>query len=86
MVREHHVAVLPVNHVSVLCIGLCVSGGSHVQYTYMIDPGAQPYNIPRACKDFSLIIIFTTYFCMSRVVLELQNTNFAFVGAEIYGF
>ena len=31
-------AVLSANHVSVLCMGLCVSGGSHAQYTYMIDP------------------------------------------------
>ena len=42
MVREHHVAVLSANHVSVLCMGLCVSSGSHAQYTYIIGPGAQP--------------------------------------------
>ena len=52
MVREHHVAVLPANHVSVLCMGLCVSDGSHAQCTYMIGPGAQPYSAPRPCKYF----------------------------------
>ena len=33
MVREHHVIVLSVNHVSVLYMKLYVSGGSHIQYT-----------------------------------------------------
>ena len=37
MVREHHVAVLLTNHVSVFYIKLYVSGGSYVKYTYMID-------------------------------------------------
>ena len=47
MVREHHVVVLSANHVSVLCMGLCVSGGSHTQYTYInIGPGAQPHDAP----------------------------------------
>ena len=32
--------VLPANHVNVLCMGLCISGGFHTQYTYMIGPGA----------------------------------------------
>ena len=54
MVREHHVAVFPANHVSVLCIGLCVSGGSHTQHTYMIGPGAQSSGAPGPCKYFSL--------------------------------
>ena len=53
MVQEHHVAVLPVNHVSVLCMRLCVSGGFHTQYTYMIGPGVQPHGAPRPCKYFS---------------------------------
>ena len=53
MVREHHVVVLPTNHVSVLCMRLCVSGGSHAQYTYMIGPGAQPRGAPGPCKYFS---------------------------------
>ena len=53
MVREHHMAVLPANYVSVLCMGLCVSGGSHAQYTYMIGPGAQPCGAPGPCKYFS---------------------------------
>ena len=46
-------AVLPANHVSVLCMELCVSGGSHTQYTYMIGPGAQPRSTPGPCKYFS---------------------------------
>ena len=37
MVREHHVAVLPANHVSAFYIGLYVSGGSHIKYIYMIS-------------------------------------------------
>ena len=37
IVWEHHVDVLPANYVSVFCMKLCVSGGSHVKYTYMID-------------------------------------------------
>ena len=37
MVREYHVIVLQVNHVSVFCMGLYVSGGFHVKYTYMIN-------------------------------------------------
>ena len=53
MVREHHVAVLPVNYVSVLCMRLCVSGGSYAQYTYMIDPGVQPRGAPEPYKYFS---------------------------------
>ena len=36
MVQEYHVVVLPVNYVSVFCMGLCVSGGSHTKCTYMI--------------------------------------------------
>ena len=36
MVREHHVTVLPANHISAFYMGLCVSGGSHTQYIYMI--------------------------------------------------
>ena len=36
MVRKHHVAVLPVNHVGAFYIGLCVSGGSYVKCSYMI--------------------------------------------------
>ena len=55
MVREHHVTVLPANHVNVLCMGLCVSGGSYVQYTYMIGLGAQPRGAPGPCKYFSFI-------------------------------
>ena len=47
-------AVLSANHMSVLCIGLCVSGGSHTQYTYMIGPGAQPRSAPEPCKYFSI--------------------------------
>ena len=53
MVPEHHVAVLPINHVSVLCMRLCVSGGSHVQYTYMIGLGAQSRGASEPCKYFS---------------------------------
>ena len=53
MVQEHHVTVLLTNYVSVLCIELCVSGESHTQYTYMIDPGAQPRDAPGPCKYFS---------------------------------
>ena len=36
MVREHHMAILPANHVNAFCMGLCVSGESYVKYTYMI--------------------------------------------------
>ena len=36
MVREHHVAVLPANHVNVLCMGPTTNTQSHAQYTYMI--------------------------------------------------
>ena len=36
MVREHYVVVLPINHIGVFYIGLCVSGGSHIKCTYMI--------------------------------------------------
>ena len=53
MVWEHHVAVLPTNHVSVLYIELCVSGKSHAQYTYMIGPRAQSRGAPGPCKYFS---------------------------------
>ena len=53
MVWEHHVAVLPINHISVLCTGLCVSGGSHAQYTYIISPKAQPRDAPEPYKYFS---------------------------------
>ena len=28
--------MLPANHVRVLCMRLCVSGGSHTQYTYSV--------------------------------------------------
>ena len=42
MVREHHVAVLPTNHINVLCMKLRVSGGSHTQYSCMISLEAQP--------------------------------------------
>ena len=56
MVREHHVTVLPANQVSVLCMKLWVSGGSHTQYTYMIGPGAQPRGASGPCKYFSLIV------------------------------
>ena len=37
MVWEHYVVVLSVNHVSEFCMRLCVSGWSHIKYTYMID-------------------------------------------------
>ena len=53
IVREHHVIVLPVNHVSILCMELCVSGGSHTQYTYMIGSGAQLCGAPGPCMYFS---------------------------------
>ena len=55
MVQEHHMVVLPANHVRVLCIGLCISGESHIQYTYTIGPGAQPRGAPGPCKYFSFI-------------------------------
>ena len=55
MVRKHHMAVLLANHVRVLCMRLCVSGGFHAQYTYMIDPGAQPHGTPGPCKYFSYL-------------------------------
>ena len=45
--------VLPANHISVLCMRLCVSGGSYAQYTYMIGPGAQQRGAPGPCKYFS---------------------------------
>ena len=57
MVREHHMVVLPVNHVSVLCIELCVNNGSHIQYTYMIDPRVQPHGAPGPYKYFSTITL-----------------------------
>ena len=53
MVREHQVTMLSANHVNILCMGLCVSGGSHTQYTYMIGSRAQPRGVPRPCKYFS---------------------------------
>ena len=53
MIQENHVAVLPANHISVLCMRLCVSGGSYTQYTYMIGPGAQSHGTPKPCKYFS---------------------------------
>ena len=53
MVREYHVAVFPANHVSVLCMELCVSGEFHAQYTYIIGPGVQPRGAPGPCKYFS---------------------------------
>ena len=53
MVREHHVTVLLANHVRILCMRLCVSGGSHTQYPYTIGPGAQPRGTPGSCKYFS---------------------------------
>ena len=37
MVRNHHVAVLPTNHVSTFYLGLYISGGSHIKYIYIID-------------------------------------------------
>ena len=58
MVREHHVAVLPANHVSVLCMKLYISGGFYAQYTYMIGPGAQPGGAPGSCKYFFLLNYF----------------------------
>ena len=53
MVREHHVAVLLANYVNVLCMRLCVSGGSYTQYTYIIGPGAQSRGALGSCKYFS---------------------------------
>ena len=53
MVQEHHVAVLLANHVSVLCMRLYVSSGSHTQYTYMIGSGAQSCGASEPCKYFS---------------------------------
>ena len=29
--------VFPANHVSIFCMGLCISSGSHVKCIYMID-------------------------------------------------
>ena len=46
--------VLLANHVSVLCIELCVSGDSHTQYIYIIDRGTQSYGAPGSYKYFSL--------------------------------
>ena len=38
VVLKHYVAVLlPVNHINAFYMGLCVSGGSHKKYTYMIS-------------------------------------------------
>ena len=37
MIQEHHVVVFPVNYASTFCMRLCVSNGSDVKYTYMID-------------------------------------------------
>ena len=45
--------VLLINHISILCMKLCVSSGSHIQYTYIIDPGVEPCDIPGPCKYFS---------------------------------
>ena len=52
MVREHHIAVLLINNISVLCMELYVSGGSHTQYTYMIGPRAQLCGAPGPYKYF----------------------------------
>ena len=46
MVREYHHVVLLTNYVSVLCMKLCVSGGSYIQYTQIIGPGVQPRGAP----------------------------------------
>ena len=34
---EHYVTVLPVIHVSVFCMELCISDRFHIKYTYIID-------------------------------------------------
>ena len=39
MVRENHVTVLLINHISVLCIELYINGGFHAQIIYMIGLG-----------------------------------------------
>ena len=36
MVYEYHVTVLPANHVKAFYMGLCISGGSHIKYSYII--------------------------------------------------
>ena len=53
MAREYYLIVLPINHVSVLCMELCINGGSYAQYTYMIGPGAQPRSTPEPYMYFS---------------------------------
>ena len=37
MVREYYVAVLPTNHISAFCMELCISDGSHIKCTYIIN-------------------------------------------------
>ena len=32
-----HVAILPINHISVFYMEICVNGGSNIKYTYIID-------------------------------------------------
>ena len=54
MVREHHVVVLPTNHISVLYMKLYVNSGSHAQYTHMIGLGVQLRSTLGPCKYFSL--------------------------------
>ena len=36
MVPEYYVTILPTNHISIFCMELYVSDGSHIKYTYMI--------------------------------------------------
>ena len=50
IVWEYYISVLSVNYVSTFYIGLCVSGGSYIKYTYMIDG---EYNHMCSCKSFS---------------------------------
>ena len=44
-------------------MGLCVSDGSYIKYTYIIGLGAQPCGAPGPCKYFSWLVTddITTY-------------------------
>ena len=61
--------VFPANHVNIFYMGLCVNSGSHIKYTYMINPGAQLYGTPEPCKYFSVEV---TCFATNRLPCTLK--------------
>ena len=69
MVREHHVVVLPVNHVNAFYMEPTTNTQSHTKYTYMIGRKHSHVVLP----DYASVSLWTTYLLSSHPSVTVDN-------------